>query len=78
MKAIYYLVTFLAAVVVLGLAGLLGYKHYQAGDFNSFLPPACCSKACPAPAAKKRHCQCGCTDGGTCTCKDCDHPKLSK
>lgn len=77
MKAIYNLVTFLAAVAILGFAGWEGYQHYHAGNFNGFLPAACCAKACPCPATPTK-CQCGCTTGTPCTCKDCDHPKLSK
>jgi hypothetical protein len=69
-KALYYLVTFLAALVVLGWAGWEGYLHYEMINNIVAVPHS--------PTPPTPNCQCGCTETGNCKCQDCDHPALKK
>lgn len=80
MKAIYNLVTFLAAVVVLAWAGWQTYLHWDVLTKQVMVPPvaAKCKPCCGnckcgktdcagACCADKKCCDaCGCTDAGCC------------
>lgn len=80
-KGIYYTVTFLAALVVLGFASYEGYvhRHCIANAVKGVVQPAknCDHKGC-CPAANKCGCvncvceNCQCVDGKACdeVCKD--------
>lgn len=56
MKAIYYTVTFLAAVVILTVAGWVAYTHHTAikTEINHLTNPAC--KCAPCNCNTPCHC----------------------